>query len=77
MLLLLSKNEFRKTERQNPSRQPQPIATPSATNLSLKGFASMFLRAELEHLEPCQMPSVVSVATDAQQTGPWAGSHLH
>ena len=55
----------------------QPIATLSVTNLSLKGFALMFLQAGLEHLEPCQMPSVISVATDAQQTGPWAGSHLH
>lgn len=53
-----------------------PTATPSATNLSLREFASTFLRAGLEHLEPCQMPSAVSVATDAQQTGPWAGSHL-
>lgn len=55
----------------------QPTTTLSATNLSLKGFALAFLQAGLEHLEPCQKPSVVSVATDAQQTGPWAGNHLH
>lgn len=76
MWLLLSKMNLGKLRDKKTLMQSQPTATPSATNLSLKGFASMFLRAELEHLEPCQMPSVVSVATDAQQTGPWAGSHL-
>lgn len=54
-----------------------PLQLFLTTNLSLKVFALMFLQAGLEHLEPCQMPSVASVATDAQQTGPWAGSHLH
>lgn len=76
MLLFLSQLNLGKLRDKKPLCS-QPIATLSATNLSLKGFASMFLRAGLEHLEPCQMPSVVSVAADAQQTGPWAGSHLH
>lgn len=75
MLFLLSQLNLGKLRDKTP-RCSQPIATPSATNLSLREFASTFLRAGLEHLEPCQMPSAVSVATDAQQTGPWAGSHL-
>lgn len=75
MLFLLSQLNLGKLRDKKPPCS-QPTATPSATNLSLREFASTFLRAGLEHLEPCQMPSAVSVATDAQQTGPWAGSHL-
>lgn len=56
--------------------QSQLTSALSTTNLSLEGFALRFLQAAVEHLESCQMPSAVSVAADAQQTGPWAGSHL-
>lgn len=74
MLFLLSQLIIGK---QRDKKIHSPLQLLLTTNLSLEEFALTFLQAGLEHLEPCQMPSVTSVATDAQQTGPWAGSHLH